>query len=61
MQHTTVTACVTVISEPLGKPPINLRKPDAWQTRLEFIEMIRLGGDIAAWCVFLCSIPRASD
>ena len=42
-----------MISEPLGKVPIILRKPNAWQTRLEFIKMMRLGGDIAAWCAFL--------
>jgi hypothetical protein len=34
MQHPTVIACVTVISEPLGKVPIILRKPNAWQTGL---------------------------
>jgi hypothetical protein len=36
MQHTKVMACVTVISEPLGKLTIILQKPNAWQTRLEF-------------------------
>jgi phage portal protein BeeE len=29
-----VIACVTVISEPPGKLPIILRKPNAWQTGL---------------------------
>ena len=63
MQHTMVIACVTVISEPLGKLTIRLvrrlgnggsvllrdyplpapqQKPNAWQTRLEFIEMMQL-------------------
>jgi hypothetical protein len=67
-------ACVTVISESLGKLLIRLvrrlgnggsvlvrdhplpapqQNPNAWQTRLEFIKVMRLGSDIAAWCAFL--------
>jgi len=37
MQHTMVIACVTVISEPLGKLTIILRKPNAWQTGLNSV------------------------
>jgi hypothetical protein len=48
-----VIACVMVISKLLDKLTIVLRKPDAWQTRLESIKVMRLGGDIAAWCAFL--------
>jgi phage portal protein BeeE len=62
MEHTMVIACVTMISEPLGKlpnwlvrpldnggsvvvrdhpMPAFLRKPNTWQTRLGFRNMMR--------------------
>jgi hypothetical protein len=49
MQHTKVMACVTVISEPLGKLTIILRKPNAWQTRLEFSSGRNASKSTVAW------------
>jgi HK97 family phage portal protein len=42
MQQVAVMACTSILSEDVAKLPLQLlRKPNAWQTRFEFIEMLQ--------------------
>jgi hypothetical protein len=52
MQHTRVMACHGDFRAP-RQADRHPAKTERLADRLEFIEMMRLGGDIAAWCAFL--------